>query len=203
MNSSHVETADSAASERRTFRNPLDAPIALLARRFGTRAKEVERFLKFAVVGVTGAVVDFGILIVMQATLLPPGTPDDPNKINVALATGIAFLTAVISNFIWTRMWVYPDSRSRSLRRQLALFTFISVIGGVARTLWVTFASFRIGPVLMPAAVSLVHIFRPEYLSTPEGEAKLGSIVAQMIGMAVVMLWNFFANRYWTYNDVE
>ncbi|MCL4255840.1 MAG: GtrA family protein, partial [Anaerolineae bacterium] len=34
-------------------------------------------------------------------------------------------------------------------------------------------------------------------------EEKLGTIIAQMIAMVVVMLWNFFANRYWTYRDVK
>jgi putative flippase GtrA len=33
--------------------------------------------------------------------------------------------------------------------------------------------------------------------------ARIGTIVAQLIAMVIVMLWNFFANRHWTYNDVE
>lgn len=195
---------DVTTTPRRALRNPLDAPIGMVARRFGNKAREVERFLKFAIVGVSGAVVDFGILIILQATLLPPtNAQGDPLKLFVAMATAIAFFSAVINNFIWTRVWVYPESRSRSMRRQLAQFTFISVVGGVARTTWVTFMSFRIGHLIMPAALPVIHMFRPTYEATAIGEAKLGTITAQMIGMVVVMLWNFFANRYWTYNDVE
>ncbi len=205
------------------FRNPLDLPIELVAKRFGDKAKEVERFLRFSVVGVTGAIVDFGVLILLQATVLPPThifafalfhdtatarifhideVLNIQLPLNVALATSISFSLAVISNFIWTSMWVYPDSRTRSMRRQLAQFSLISITGGVARSIWVTAMSFRLGPILLPMLLPIIHIFNATYDPNPISEAKLGSIFAQLIGMAVIMLWNFFANRYWTYGDV-
>ncbi len=89
----------------RGFRNPLDSIILAIAGRFGGKSKEVERFLKFAVVGMFGAVVDFGTVTILQATILPPieGT------LNVALASGMAFSCAIINNFIWNRYWTYPD----------------------------------------------------------------------------------------------
>ena len=113
------------------FRNPLDIIILAIAGRFGSKAKEVERFLKFAVVGTVGAMVDFGTVTILQATVLPPieGT------YNVALASGIAFSCAIINNFFWNRYWTYPDSRSRSIRRQLAQFTAISLVGLTGRKL--------------------------------------------------------------------
>lgn len=186
-------------SEPSRFRNPLNPPILYVANRFGgTKAKELERFLKFAVVGVTGAIVDFGTLITLQSTILPP-----KSDLNVAIATTIAFVLAVLSNFIWTRMWVYPDSRSRSMRRQLALFFFISFIGWFARTIWITTTYYEIGHWLMPAALPIVQMFSPGYVPSVIAEERLGSVVAQLIAMVVVMLWNFFANRHWTYNDVE
>jgi putative flippase GtrA len=183
----------------------LNAPIVYIANRFGgKKSKEVERFLKFSVVGVTGAVVDFSTLIVLQTTLLPPADSlGNPLPMNVTIATATAFIAAVVSNFIWTRLWVYPDSRSRSVRRQLAQFGLISVIGGTARTIWVRETFFWFGQTLMPVALPVFYLFDPAYQPSPTAEGKLGSIVAQLIGMAVVMLWNFFANRYWTYNDVD
>src|SRR5258708_4148907 len=90
--------------------NPINGLILAIAARFGTKSKEVERFLKFAVVGTIGAVLDFGILYILQATILPPHT-----TLNVVIATTISFLTAVCSNFIWNRYWTYPDSRSRPI----------------------------------------------------------------------------------------
>lgn len=185
-------------SPTRRLRTPLDGPIDRFASRFGDRSRDVGRFLRFAVVGTTGAVIDVGTLILLQATILPP-----TSDLNVTLATSIAFTCAVVSNFTWNRFWVYPDSRSRSIRRQLAQFALISITGGVARTTWVTLAYSPIGHALMPAALPFIQIFSPDYSPSFIAEEKFGTLIAQLIGMVVVMLWNFFANRYWTYNDVE
>lgn len=193
----HFTPADGAVSSR-TFRNPLDIIILAVANRFGDRAKEVERFLKFAIVGAVGAVVDFGTVIVLQATVLPP-----VNDLNVIIATTIAFIAAIISNFTWNRLWTYPDSRSRSMRRQMALFTFISLIGWLSRTIWIKVAYLPLGQFLLPSLLPEILLFRPGYVPGPNAEAKLGSLAAQLIGVIVVMFWNFFANRMWTYNDVE
>lgn len=191
--------------QHRSFlRNPLDAPILAVASRFGDKSKEVERFLKFAVVGFIGAAVDFGVVILLQATLLPPTDKAGEAIIaNVAIATSIAFISALISNFLWNRYWTYPDSRSRSLRRQLAQFTVISFIGWFARTIWISTAFHFLGSLFMPILLPIIHIARPLYIPSLQAEGKLGTLIAQLIGVIVVMFWNFFANRLWTYNDVK
>jgi putative flippase GtrA len=181
--------------EHWSLRTPLDKPYERIAARFGgAKAKELERFLKFATVGLFGAVIDFGILNVLQVTVLSPSVP-----VYVALATSIAFIAAVTSNFIFNRYWTYPDSRSRPLRRQLVQFFVVSAVGWVARTIWVTLMFTPIGLF----ATSVLEIFSPDYVATPEITKRLGSNVAQLIAIFVVMIWNFFINRYWTYNDVE
>lgn len=183
-------------------RNPLDGPIYAIANRFGgEKAKEVERFLKFAVVGTVGAIIDSGTLFILQATILPP-TLKDPDW-NVAIASTIAFVAAILSNYFWNRHWTYPDSRSRSWRRQMGQFAVISVVGWVVRTIWITTAHDPLGHALMPVLLPVIQVFRAGYVPSPTGEAKLGSMAAWFIGVIVVMIWNFFANRYWTYNDVD
>lgn len=187
---------------RVAVRNPLDGPIYAIANRFGGgKAKEVERFLKFAVVGTLGAVIDSGTLFILQATALPP-TLQDPDW-NVALASTIAFIAAILSNYFWNRHWTYPDSRSRSWRKQMVQFAFISFIGWVFRTIWITAAHDPLGQAFMPVLLPVIQVFRAGYVPSPTGEAKLGSMIAWFVGVIVVMIWNFFANRYWTYNDVE
>lgn len=186
---------------RTAIRNPLDGPIDAIANRFGDKAKEVERFLKFAVVGTIGAIIDSGTLFLLQATLLPP-TLKDPDW-NVAIAQTIAFLMAILSNYLWNRIWTYPDSRSRSWRRQMIQFGFISFVGWVARTIWITSAHAWLGHTLMPLALPFIQIIRHSYIPSATAEAKLGTMSAWLIGVIVVMIWNFFANRYWTYNDVQ
>ena len=169
--------------------------------KFGDNAKEVERFMKFAFVGVIGAIVDFGTLIILQATVLVPLEPNKEAK--VILATSIAFFAAVLSNFLWNRYWTYPDSRSRSIRRQLAQFTVINAVGWSIRTVWISFTFLPIGLAITPFFVSLMTNFSPEYVQSPETSAKLGTFASQFIALWIVMFWNFFVNRYWTYNDVD
>ena len=189
---------------QRLFRNPLDGLIAAIAARFGDKSKEVERFLKFAVVGFIGAAVDFGTVILLQATLLPPADKTGtPLPGNVVIATSIAFLAAVMSNFLWNRFWTYPDSRSRSVRRQLVLFMFVSFVGWFGRTIWIRASYHAIGAFMMPVVLPLIHVFRPIYIPSVTADDKLGTLVAQLVGVVVVMFWNFFVNRYWTYNDVK
>lgn len=186
---------------RVALRNPLDVPIQAVAGRFGEKAREVERFLKFAIVGMIGAVIDFGTLFILQATVL---APVDPNKdLRVAVASSIAFVAAVTSNFFWNRYWTYPDSRTRSVRRQLVQFFGISLIGWLGRTVWISSSYRFLGTALMPLVLPEIQWFRPGYVPSASAEAKLGTMVAWFIGVIVVMIWNFLANRYWTYNDVD
>lgn len=198
--------SQSNAIRSRSFvlRNPLDIPILAIASRFGDKSKEVERFLKFVVVGVIGFIVDFGTVTILQATILPPTNKlGERVVVNVILATSIAFIAALISNFTWNRIWTYPDSRSRSARRQLFMFAFISMIGYLGRTIWITTSYHFLGVLLMPAVQPVVRLFRPAYVPTLAADDKLGTMIAMVVGVIVVTFWNFFANRRWTYNDVD
>lgn len=217
-----IENEDSSQKVR-GLKTPLDGFIQRIGKRYGgNKSKELERFIKFAIVGITGAVVDLGILTILQMTVLPPAAylalpidfnlinlPIDfnvsatPLDVNVALATTIGFVSAVISNFIWTTLWVYPESRGGGIRRQLMQFVFISVIGWLARTLWITLTYVAIGALIAPILEPIIQLFQPAYEVNSVSEKGLGSIVAQLIAMVFVMLWNFFANRYWTFNDVD
>jgi putative flippase GtrA len=143
--------------------------------------KELNRFLRFAVVGIIGAVVDFGIF-----NLLTNFTTTAP-----VIASVISFICAVISNFLWNRYWTYPDSRSKSVPRQMVQFIVVSGVGLVIRTPLFAFLESNLiklaGTWVSPSIISPVFI---------------GHNVSLAIAVLVVMIWNFFANRYWTYSDV-
>lgn len=188
-----------------SIRTPLDRPIELLSLRLGgSKAKDLERFIKFAVVGIIGAIVDFGMLnILIHSVLQPVDAAGNELGIlipvgngilldNAAIATTIAFLAAVASNFVWNRLWTYPDSRSRSLRRQLVQFALVSLVGWLARLVWMKWSYMKIAALIAGTTVI-----------TDLGTVNLGTNIAQLIAVFVVMIWNFFVNRYWTYNDVD
>ena len=145
--------------------------------------QERTRFFRFAVVGVIGAVVDFGTMNllagVFAASLIFAGT--------------ISFIAAILSNFTWNRYWTYPDSRSKPMMAQLGLFAAINLVGLFIRVLILQFGSVPLGDLTH----SLIHSINP---ATAAG---LGANEAWLIAVVIVMFWNFFVNRYWTYNDVK
>ncbi len=147
-----------------------------------TNPRERTRFLRFAVVGVIGAIVDFGTMNLLV------------NVFHFALvfAGTVSFIAAILSNFTWNRIWTYPDSRSKPVVRQLVQFAVISVLGLGIRV--------PILAILEPLTYALITslpftfpFFTPEVLSDN---------LTLAIAVVVVMFWNFFANRYYTYNDV-
>jgi len=147
-----------------------------------TEPKERTRFLRFAVVGAIGAVVDFGTFNLL--TLLA--------SIPAVAASVFSFIAAVISNFTWNRFWTYPDSRSKPVSRQLVQFFIINVIGLAIRT-----------PLFAGLESVLIRWFNLLSLPNWLSPVFLGHNFALATAVGVVMLWNFFANRYWTYNDVK
>jgi len=152
-----------------------------------TNRKEVIRFLKFSVVGTIGAVVDFGLLYLLHVVA---GFP-------IVLANTCSFTAAVLSNFTWNRYWTYPDSRSKPIRTQLVQFFIVNIAGWGINT--------GILVLLRYPCVSLVGAAtRAMALSlTPELLYKLGYNLAKAIATGVVLFWNFFVNRFWTYSDVS
>lgn len=146
-----------------------------------TNPRERTRFLKFAVVGVFGFIVDFGTFNLCILAFHAPRV----------LAGTISFIAAIISNFTWNRYWVYPDSRSKLIWHQLTLFTIINAIGLGIRV-----------PILHYLGSVLIRFFTRFNLPifTPEFLGNNGSLVVAVI---IVLFWNFFVNRYITYNDVE
>jgi len=149
--------------------------------------KELTRFLKFAVVGTIGAVVDFGTLYLLHAILHLP----------IVLANTCSFTAAVLSNFTWNRYWTYPDSRSKPIRAQLAQFFIVNIAGWGINT--------GILVLLRYPCAALVGQLSPyvAVLSDPDLAYKLGYNLAKAIATVVVLFWNFFVNRYWTYSDVD
>ena len=146
--------------------------------------KERTRFLRFAMVGTMGAVVDFGTFNLLSGVF----------GVNHIWASVFSFTAAIISNFIWNRYWTYPDSRSKPVVRQITEFSLVNVIGLGIRT-----------PLFAGLSGPLQKIFaKISFLPIAFISADfLGHNGALAIAVLVVMLWNFFVNRYWTYNDVK
>jgi len=144
---------------------------------------ERTRFLKFAVVGLFGAIVDFGVFNLLSTFL----------HVNPVVASVISFCMAVASNFTWNRYWTYPESRSKHPAHQIGQFALVNLAGLLIRTPIFVLLEPRLGSefkVLNAAKYGL----NPNFL---------GHNIALAFAVGIVMLWNFFVNRYWTYNDID
>ena len=139
------------------------------------------RFIKFSIVGTIGAIVDFLVMNLLTRWL----------GFSLTLAGTVSFICAVTSNFIWNRYWTYPDSRSKKLTRQLGMFFVVNVAGIAIRV-----------PILHFLEPPFNNIFHKFGLlnDTPDLFAKNLTLA---IAIVVVLLWNYYINRYWTYNDVD
>jgi len=146
-----------------------------------TDDKERVRFLKFATVGAIGSVIDIGIANLFTHYFNTPLT----------FAGTISFICAVTSNFIWNRYWTYPESRSRHILHQIGMFFLVNLAGIAIRIPILHFVE----PVVMGYFIKItIHWMSPEFVARN---------LTLALAIGVVMLWNFFINRYWTYNDVE
>ena len=144
--------------------------------------RERTRFLKFATVGAIGSVLDIAIMNLLTHLF----------SMRLVYAGTISLICAIISNFMLNRYWTYPDSRSRHFLHQLSMFFLVNVIGIVFRVPILHFVE----PVMEGAFENMVHLSN----ASAEIVAKNATLA---FAIGVVMIWNFFINRYWTYNDID
>jgi putative flippase GtrA len=152
--------------------------------------KRIERFIKFAIVGTVGAVVDFTVLNIMKLVFETAGfaegwgdTSASTRQIQLAVANVISFSAAVLSNFTWNRLWTFPESRERSLGTQLLQFTLVNITGLLINTLILVGLDQYV----------LQHIF----------PARLSYNIAKAVAICVVLFWNFGINLIWTYRGID
>jgi dolichol-phosphate mannosyltransferase len=139
--------------------------------------KEAERFIKYTIVGVSGTVVDFGILNIL--IFLYGWT----TEVGILMASVIAFCAAIINNFIWHTLWTFPEARNRNKRVQFVRFTVVSMVGLVLNT--------------------TIFYLSNRFLYSPLLAHALSVQLAKATASALVLFWNFGANRLWTYRGLS
>jgi len=90
--------------------------------------------------------------------------------IPVLLANVISFTLAVMNNFILNKIWTF-NCKSKQYLKQFTQFLLISLIG------------LLINIILMHFLILLGFYY----------------ILAKIIIIVIISLWNFFANKYWTF----
>ncbi|MFN8475589.1 MAG: GtrA family protein [Anaerolineae bacterium] len=156
---------------------PVPAPdngagaIQHLRYRLYTHRKEIKQFLKFALVGTLGAIIDFTVLNIL---VLHFGWPK-------AAANVASFTVAVLSNFTWNRLWTFEHARHQPMWPQLGQFALVNLIGlGINEICFVGLDT---------------------YLFEPLFGAVLGYNLAKASATIIVLFWNFIINRLWTFRQ--
>jgi dolichol-phosphate mannosyltransferase len=135
----------------------------------------VERFFRFGVVGLSGVVVDMGILFLLS----------DPSTFGWPLTRSkiIASELAIINNFLWNDFWTFGDvARLQPGKRQrikrLIKFNIICLAGLILNVL-------------------LLNVFFNIF--------KIDRYIANFMAIAIVTVWNFWVNLKlsWRVTDVE
>jgi putative flippase GtrA len=151
--------------------------------------KELERFTKFAIVGIIGMVVDFLVLniikLIFEGLGLGEGwsVPLGPHEVQLIAANTISFSAAVLSNFTWNRLWTFPESQERPLGTQLAQYTVVNVAGWAINT--------------------VLLVLMDQYVFQHFVGERLSYNLAKAFAIGVVLFWNFGINRVWTYKGIE
>ncbi len=163
--------------------------IAKLSPSAELNQKEIVRFLKFAVVGTLGAVIDFGTLnLLVQLAGFPK-----------VVANACSFTAAVISNFIWNRLWVYPETRGEPLAKQFAQFVAVNA-AGLAINTGIFYGADRW---LLGEAGALAAPVGALAYALGMAHFDLAYNGAKVLATGVVLFWNFFVNRIWTFGHVD
>ena len=131
------------------------------------------KFLKFGIVGASGAVIDFGLTALCKGIF---GIPD-------LLSNAIGFTLAATSNYVLNRIWTWR-STSKKVGVEYAKFFVVSLI-------WLGLNSLI---VFLLKDVSIV----PRFVDTT---LDWDFWVAKIIATAVVTMWNFVANNFFTFRQ--
>jgi putative flippase GtrA len=142
-----------------------------------------KRFFRFAVVGVSGTIVDFSIFNLLSVAA---GFPVIPSSI-------ASFTVAVINNFIWNRQWTYPESKEKPLSDQLIKFSIVSILGLLIRT--------PLFALIEKPLILLISVYVGQKLFIDP--TIIGHNIALALVIIVVLFWNYFVNRIWTYKDIK
>ncbi|MBQ8556896.1 MAG: GtrA family protein [Clostridia bacterium] len=133
--------------------------------------KRLIEVLKFALTGGVCFLIEYAALVVLKEWL----------RVDVLIATPIAFLISVIVNYLMCVRWVFPGAKDGSRRAQVG-FVITSGLGLVIN--WALMAL-------------LTALFGQDVvLLTMMGLSVKVYMVNKVIATLVVMVWNYFTKRF-------
>lgn len=144
--------------------------------------KERIRFFKFALVGISGTFIDIGFFNLFNQRF----------GIEPIAAKALSFCVAVFNNYFWNRLWTYPESRELPFIKQFIQYLLVSIVGLIINTTIFALADSSL-------IQFLTRILPADFFFTP---IVVGHNVSVAIATVVVLFWNYFVNRFWTFRKI-
>jgi putative flippase GtrA len=151
-------------------------------KRFGQQ--HAHTFFKYALVGISGTVIDVGLFTFLIAATFLGSSP-----ILHAVAASTSFVLAVTNNYYWNSRWTFAADSLAGSKKQYAKFLIVSAGGWVLNIGFLTIFSAVIYQLMISA-------------SFIDGVAPLptwGLTLAKITASIAVLAYNFIANRFWTF----
>jgi putative flippase GtrA len=153
------------------------------------RSDEVVRFLRYCVVGASSFALGFAIYNVLFWITR-----------RVFLSSTLSFALSVVNGFVWNRKWTFHDKRGRSVWNQALKFLMVNLVG-YALNMIVTVSLLALwsahgivaGDTVRHAALAIVQGRTRETFTFVQVNA------VGVVATAVVVVWNFLANKFWSF----
>ena len=139
----------------------------------------VRQFVKFGIVGLSNTALNFAVMNVLLK-ILHAGPHEPPSRTTVAI--GIAFVISAINGYIWNQRWTFASSPQKQRVVQFGQFCIVSGVGLAITQL-------------------IVKACKAFLVDSAHWQFILAINAAQAIATVVVVFWNFFANRFWTFRS--
>ena len=163
--------------------------------------KDIKRFIKFLIVGASSFLVDFGLFNYFHAqgvgTWVAQNLFSSFSGIALFLTErpevveqSLSFSVAVVNSFFWNYSWIYREAKNEPVGKKLAQFVIVSVVGLLLGAPIFSGALMITRP--MVTTIGLSHL-----------SFNVAGNLALMVRVGVILFWNFYANRKWTYGHVE
>ena len=98
--------------------------LTSLAESVMANPRVIKQFVKFAIVGAIGTMIDVGLLFVLHEKV----------GLNLYVSNAISFSAAVLNNYTWNSLWTFGD-QDKQHGRQIVQFLIVSVVGLVLSSL--------------------------------------------------------------------
>ncbi|HXG24101.1 MAG TPA: GtrA family protein [Chthonomonadales bacterium] len=132
----------------------------------------IRQFIKFCLVGTSSFAIDFGVSFFLTFGF----------HMWWVLAKTISFTLAVTNGFFWNRRWTFRAIGYRRRRDQYAMFYLVNIVGYVLNL-----------TIMKTVFFISTGTWRGQHPTKPV------FIIATLVATAVVVFWNFTANKYWTF----